>query len=500
MSYMPEETPRPSNAGRWIVLGCAGILVIFICSAGLAAALLPRLIPMLQQTSGAGQQPTIGVPQQIATALIQRTPTRAQEVATPIPAASSPANPTPGAGQAATSTVARPPAQATSPARPSPRSSVVIIQPTSGAPSIDSSLKVSQDERPKTAPTPFPAVSPAAISPEEQVLQRLYQKVNPSVVNIDVLISGAGLGGQDSLQPASASGFVISKEGHIVTNNHVVDGAQQIRVTFADGYQVNAKVMGVDPDSDLAVIKVNGVPADSLVPVAMGDSSQVKPGQKVVAIGNPFAYAGSMTFGIISAVGRTIPSGLSQFSIPLVIQTDAPINPGNSGGPLVDLDGRVVGVNAQIRSDTARANSGVGFAIPSNIVKLVAPDLITKGQHDWAWLGLQGTSMNFDLAQANNLPQTTRGAYIDAIVAGGPAAKGGLKGSSGQATVDNRPVPNGGDIIIQIDNQPVNSFDDLLTYVSLNTSPSKQVQLKLWRNGQQTTVTITMEARPRQVQ
>ncbi|MBI3942978.1 MAG: trypsin-like peptidase domain-containing protein, partial [Chloroflexi bacterium] len=330
MSYMPEETPRPSNAGRWIVLGCAGILVLFICSAGLAAAILPRLVPMLQQGAGTGQQPTISAPQQLVATPIQRTPTRAQEAATSTPVAR-PASPTARTGQATTPTAARPQTQSTPSARPSPRSTIVIIQPTVGASSIDSSLKVSQDERPKTAPTPFPATSPAAISPEEQVLEGLYQKVNPSVVNIDVLISGAGLGGQDSLQPASASGFVISKEGHIITNNHVVDGAQQIRVTFANGYQVNAKIMGVDPDSDLAVLKVTGVPTDSLVPVAMGDSSQVKPGQKVVAIGNPFTYAGSMTYGIISAVGRTIPSGLSQFSIPLVIQTDAPINPGNSG-------------------------------------------------------------------------------------------------------------------------------------------------------------------------
>jgi serine protease Do len=345
------------------------------------------------------------------------------------------------------------------------------------------------------------------VSDLEQTLEQIYQQVNPSVVAIQVVEQAAAASanpffnspGQETPQAqALGSGFIWDKDGHIVTNNHVVAGAQKVSVTFADGTIVPATVVGADPDSDLAVIKVN-VPADQLQPVKVADSGQVKVGQLAVAIGNPFGHENTMTVGFVSAIGRSIPadggtSGVS-YTIPDVIQTDAPINPGNSGGVLVDDQGQVMGVTAQIDSPV-RASVGIGFVIPSNIVAKVAPELIKAGHYDHTWLGISGGSLVPDLATAMNLKSDQRGALVNQVTAGSPAEKAGLRASSTQTTINGEDVNVGGDVIIAIDNQPVKTFDDLVTYLTSSTSVGQTVTLTILRDGQQQDVKATLTARP----
>ena len=266
-----------------------------------------------------------------------------------------------------------------------------------------------------TAPVARSAAVIGNVADLEATLQQIYEHVNPSVVAIQVVESAAALSGlpfdnQGQGVPqaqALGSGFVWDKDGHIVTNNHVVDGAEKISVTFSDGTIVSAQLVGSDPDSDLAVIKVD-YPADQLQPVKLADSEQVKVGQLAVAIGNPFGHENTMTVGFVSAIGRSIPAdggttGVS-YSIPDVIQTDAPINPGNSGGVLTDDQGDVMGVTAQIDSPV-RASVGIGFVIPSSIVGKVVPELIKSGHYDHSYLGISGGSLIPDLATAMNLEE-----------------------------------------------------------------------------------------------
>lgn len=377
------------------------------------------------------------------------------------------------------------------PATPQFRVTVVPVplQPTRELPSPTS---LPTRASPAETPTPFPSVAPLTLSAEEQVLNQVYERVNPSVVNIEVRQNvPQGPGSFDF--SVSGSGFVIDREGHIVTNSHVVAHAAQVWVTLYDDTRVPAEVMGADPDSDLAVLKVS-LPPDRLTPVELGDSSQVRVGQRAIAIGNPFGLEGSMTLGIVSAVGRTIPSGLSLFSIPEVIQTDAPINPGNSGGPLLDLAGRVIGVNTQIRSED-RANSGVGFAVPVNTVKRVVPELVATGRYTWPWLGVRGTTLTPDIAEANRLA-VQRGAYIVEVMADGPSAKSGLRGATGEREIAGRPVPIGGDVVIAADDAPIRNFDELLVYVTQGAVVGQTVELTVIRDGQEVKVQVTLEPRP----
>jgi S1-C subfamily serine protease len=224
--------------------------------------------------------------------------------------------------------------------------------------------------------------------PPEGSFTALYDQINPGVVSIQVYIEQGGMSGS-----GAGSGFILDNEGHIVTNNHVVADAKQVTVLYYDGTEAEAEIVGTDDDSDLAVIQVHSLP-ENVHPLPLGDSDLVDVGEWVVAIGNPFGLGSSMTLGIVSAVGRTIPSGATPFAIPQAIQTDAAINPGNSGGPLLDLKGEVIGVNAQIASGGAQANAGVGFAIPSNVVRIVAPVLMEAGAYEWPWLGVEGGSIS----------------------------------------------------------------------------------------------------------
>ena len=379
--------------------------------------------------------------------------------------------------------------------------------------------------RSNSAPTPAPAVQvaplptptvvplPADASPAERVASDVYRKVSPSVVYIQVEQSGSGSTGStprsqipgipgfpnqppSGVQVASGSGFLLDKEGHIVTNNHVVDGADNVEVTFIDGTTVHAKVVGTDPSSDLAVIQVD-VKSSLLQPVELGDSSALVVGEQVFALGNPFGLDWTLTSGIVSAVGRTIQSGTSNYSIPEVVQTDAAINPGNSGGPLLDRNGRVIGVNAQIVSQS-NSSSGIGFAIPVNIVKRVVPALIKDGRYTYAWLGITGTSLTLDLNEAMNLSADQRGVLVQDVTQGGPAEKAGVQVGQNQATVNGRQITTGGDVIIAVDGQPVTGMDDVIDYLFNNKQPGDKMTLTVLRNGQQKDIQVTLGERPKQ--
>ncbi len=334
---------------------------------------------------------------------------------------------------------------------------------------------------PDTAPQPMAPVAealvPDSVLAQEQAFITLYEQVNPSVVHINV---GVGQG----------SGFVYDQSGHIVTNHHVIAGARAVEVTFANGRTVPAIIVGTDPTSDLAVVRVD----PAMVPlqaVQLADSDALKVGQIVVAIGSPFGLESTMTTGIISALDRSFdgeagPGG--SFQVPDIIQTDAAINPGNSGGPLLDLYGRVIGVNARIESPV-RASSGIGYAIPANIVRAVAPQLIANGHVQHPWLGIAGREVNANTASQFGLSDDLRGVLINSVVAGGPAAGAGLQAA-------HPTTGTGGDLIVAIDNQPVETFDDLLGYIVEHTAVGQVVQLQVLRNGQLQMVSLTLQARP----
>ncbi len=351
----------------------------------------------------------------------------------------------------------------------------------------------------------------AAADPETQIMHSVYSQVNPSVVSITVrmpngtnnLMPPFSPFNQQGVQPysyAAGSGFVYDTAGHIVTNAHVVDGADQIEITFSDGTMMHATLVGIDRDSDIAVIKANGN-ISHYQPVPLADSNSVQVGDLAIAIGNPFEEAGTMTKGIVSGLHRTV-DGLTQaansngtFTIPDAIQTDAAVNPGNSGGPLLNAQGQVIGVNEQIASQV-RQSSGVSFAIPANIVKLAADQLIKNGKVQHTWLGIAGTPLTLDLNDALHLNENTHGVYVSSVQQGSPAFKAGLQAGNQTSQVDGQPVMLGGDVIIAVDKQPVKTFDDLTSYLFLNTHVGQTITLTILRNGKQQDVSVTLAARP----
>ncbi len=323
----------------------------------------------------------------------------------------------------------------------------------------------------------------------------LYQRVSPGVVSITILTSQGG---------AQGSGIVYDKQGHIITNYHVIDGATEIEVDFNSGLKVAGKVIGTDIDSDLAVVEVKVNPSE-LVPLAMGNSDAVKVGQTVFALGNPFGLSGTMTSGIVSAKGRTLDS-LRQagstgtfFSSGDIIQTDAAINPGNSGGPLLNLNGEVIGINRAIQTSgvpttSEPANIGIGFAIPVNIIKKVVPVLITAGKYDYPYLGLSfAPDLSLDDINALSLPQQT-GAYIVDVTAGGPGDQAGLHAGSTPTSVQG--LNSGGDLVIAVDGKPVMTFNDLIGYVLTNKSPGDKITLTIIRDNSKKEVSLTLGKRP----
>jgi 2-alkenal reductase len=327
------------------------------------------------------------------------------------------------------------------------------------------------------------------VTDEDQVLVDMYTRLNPSVVNISVYLNQNGQ--IDSF--AQGSGFVYDNQGYIITNAHVVHGSDGIEVTFSDGLIREARLVGEDLHSDLAVLQVE-LP-EGIAAIPLGTMDELSVGETVVAIGNPFGLEGTLTRGIISALGRTIPA-LTIFSIPQAIQTDAAINPGNSGGPLLNLNGEVVGVNAQIEtSGSSASNLGVGFAIPVSIIRRVVPALIDSGHYDWPWLGVSGYTVNPRLVKAMNLP-VEQGAYVSSLTEGGPAEASDLRATTDTITQDGRQVEVGGDVITAIDGQPVKTFDDILVYLTLQTSPGQSVTLTILREGQYQEVKIQLGTRP----
>jgi 2-alkenal reductase len=311
-------------------------------------------------------------------------------------------------------------------------------------------------------------------------LTSLYQDVNPSVVYIVVSSSSSG------------SGFVYDAEGHIVTNHHVATAGRELEVVFASGERMEATLVGADADSDLAVIKVDGLP-DGARPLPLAESDAILVGQFAVAIGNPFGEQGSMSLGIVSGLGRSLRSQretttFSTYSLPQVIQTDAPINPGNSGGPLLNLDGEVIGVNAAIASTTG-SNTGVGFSIPVAAVKRIVPDLIAEGEHSYAYMGASFDSeISLDEQTVYGVPQT-QGAYVISVTPDGPADRAGL------IAADPR-TGEGGDLIVEIDGQPIADFSDLNSYLVFETQVGQTIAVTVLRDGQLTVLPLTLGARP----
>lgn len=378
------------------------------------------------------------------------------------------------------------------------------------------------DNQPASEDAPVAPVTPGdagLLAAYQQTLTEIYDFVNPSVVNIRVVTGASNIMGgeglpeipglpnipglpEDGSMPFSqglGSGFVWDEQGHIVTNNHVVENAEKIEVTFNDGTVAEAKLVGADPDSDLAVIKVD-LPDSQLLPVVMADSDQAKVGELGIAIGNPYGLDGTMTVGIISALGRVLASDLQNFSgtsysIPNIIQTDAPINPGNSGGVLVNDQGQVLGVTFAIESATG-SSAGIGFVIPSAIVKRVVPSLIGTGVYEHPYLGISGLSLTPDLAEAMNLDTDQRGALVATVVPGGPADEAGLLPSEDQVTVDGQSIGVGGDVITAFQGLPVKEMDDLISYLSSQGQVGQEVTLTILRNGQEQKVQVTLGARP----
>jgi 2-alkenal reductase len=381
---------------------------------------------------------------------------------------------------------------------PTPTPQPAAIEPVEAAPSeilADPAGEAVASEAAEA--TEAPAIN--ELLPLEETLADIYRDVNPSVVNIRVIVGQEGSEGLIPQGGGAGSGFVWDKDGHIVTNNHVVEEASRITVVFSDGSSYRAEVVGTDPYSDLAVVKIDR-PAAELSPIEVADSREVSVGQLAVAIGNPFGLDGTMTVGFISALGRSLPVGSAgvmapSYNIPDIIQTDAPINPGNSGGVLVDSSGRLIGVPSAIESPV-RANAGIGFAVPSAIVLNVVPDLIATGVHEHPWVGFSGGSLLPEVAEAMGLEEGQRGVIVSSVVEGGPAEAAGLRGSSEEVEIEGLSVPVGGDVIVAIDGEAVREFDDLIIYLSRSTRVGQSVTLTVLRDGEVKTLEVVLAARP----
>jgi S1-C subfamily serine protease len=335
---------------------------------------------------------------------------------------------------------------------------------------------------------------PALIVASGGILNRIFNQTQDSVVQISRSVPQAGVVMDPSLENRSAlgSGFLYDNQGHIITNNHVVGDAKLVDVTFTNGDRLRANVTAVDPYIDIAVLKViesqnNTLDQTRLRPLPLGNSSALIVGDQVIAIGNPYGLAGTMTTGIVSQVGRLVPAPGVPYSVPDVIQTDAAINPGNSGGPLLNLEGQVVGVNF------AALTQGLGFAIPINLIQEIVPRLIEKGNYTHPYVGFTGTTLTSDLA-ANiaNITDDVKGVVVNTLVQGGPADKAGLHGT----TTDQYDKKHGGDIVVGLNGQRITEFEQLVSYLERNTAPGDKVVLDILRNGTELQLDVVMGERP----
>ncbi|HJL67490.1 MAG TPA: trypsin-like peptidase domain-containing protein, partial [Nitrosopumilus sp.] len=318
-------------------------------------------------------------------------------------------------------------------------------------------------------------------------LIEIFEKVEPGVVRINVQRGDASenIGGV-------GSGFVFDKKGHIITNAHVVEDAKKTTVTFLDGRSYYADIIGVDEFTDIAVIKVNA-DLSLLQPLLLGDSSELKVGEPITAIGNPFGLSGSMSSGIVSQIGRLLPTD-SGYSIPDVIQTDAAINPGNSGGPLLNMLGGVVGINTAIQSTTGEF-TGVGFAIPSQTVVKIVPTLIKNGEYQHPWIGISGRDIDIDMANVMELEDTI-GFLVITVIEDSPASKAGIIGSDKTIQVDGIDYSIGGDIILSVDGIDVRKIDDILIHLQRAKSVGDEMVLEVLRDSKITETTIVLQERP----
>jgi putative serine protease PepD len=331
-----------------------------------------------------------------------------------------------------------------------------------------------------------------ALTDDEKNNVNIYQKASPSVVNVISTVITRDFFLNAIPREGSGSGSILDARGHVLTNNHVIRDAKKLEVTLADGSKWPAKLVGTDPDNDLAVIKIEA-PADKLKPLPLGDSQKLQVGQKVLAIGNPFGLGLTLTTGIISSLGRNIRSEVGTM-IEDLIQTDASINPGNSGGPLLNSEGEIIGINTAIISPTG-ASVGIGFAIPVNTAKRIIPQLIAKGYVVYPWAGASVQPLFPELAQALKL-KAERGAMVIEVTPGGPAEKAGLRGGNRQLQVGNVVIIVGGDVITRIDQSEVKDADDLIKHIR-ERKPGDAVALKVLRDGQFKEVKITLQERPR---
>ncbi|MCU0480988.1 MAG: S1C family serine protease [Anaerolineae bacterium] len=379
---------------------------------------------------------------------------------------------------------------------------LVACQPdtTPTAPNISNSTPISNLGISSTnaVPTALPDALIQEADAEYLLLTNLYERTVPSVVNIEAVNEQVGF-----TDTGRGSGFIYDRNGHIVTNAHVVNNANLIYITFNDGFVTTAQLVAQDNYSDLAVLKVD-TSVERLLPLELADSDLVKVGQRAVAIGNPWGLQGSMTAGIVSAIGRQLDSAelidassLPGFQNPRIIQIDATLSPGNSGGPLLNSEGRVIGVNTAIRT-TSGNFEGVGFSVPSNTVRRVIPDLINHGRVDYSWLGINTIASDFGVAafaEALNLP-VQAGVLVTGITPNSPAAKAGLQGGTQIETVRDIPVCAGGDIIVAINGQFIHNMDELVNYLVIQTKPNDTIELMVVRGEQTLNIAVTLEARP----
>jgi len=325
-------------------------------------------------------------------------------------------------------------------------------------------------------------------SKDNLTLVQLFEKSEAGVVKISVNRSDAA---RDA--PGMGSGFVYDNLGHIITNAHVVEGASKATVTFLDGTQYDAEIIGKDKFTDIAVMKVNEKPR-LLHPLQIGDSSKLHVGEQVAAIGNPFGLSGSMTSGIVSQLGRLLPTQDSGFSIPDVIQTDAAINPGNSGGPLLNMKGEVIGINTAIQSISGEF-SGIGFAVPSNTALKIVPSLIEDGEYRHPWIGISGRDIDPDLARVLDLKEA-KGFLVITVVDGSPADKAGLMGMSVTQIIDGKEYPADGDIIISVDDKEVRKISDILIHLQREKSVGDTMSLGVLRDGEFMHISLELVERP----
>ena len=330
---------------------------------------------------------------------------------------------------------------------------------------------------------------PAASTTESLSVSEVYEKAYKSVVEITTTLNQSSPMGGEQQASGQGSGFVFDADGHIVTNHHVVDGAQSVSVRFWDGSTYDATVVGTDPSTDLAVIKVDA-PADVLLPLALGDSNSLSVGESVVALGSPFGLEGTLTSGIVSALNREMTSP-NNFTISNSIQTDAAINHGNSGGPLLNAAGEVVGVNTQIKSDSG-GSDGIGFAIPSATVSSIVPQIISSGAVEHAYLGVGVASLSESVASELGVPA---GAMVTEVRQGTPAAEAGLRAASGSEMVNGQSYPTGGDVITAVDGTAITDGASLQSAIDAKR-PGDSVSITYTRDGTSTTVQVSLGTRP----